>query len=323
MNFLMKKRTHVALISAEPYPFSNDGGGASAVRVLPESLSRLGYEVSLITPKYRRPAIEALALSPVLPRFVVPLGSEKVTAAVWKAEAAVSPALPDDANADQEPPARRFPIYFIDNAKYFGRERIFGSENAPYPDNDERFTFFCRAALEFLRKAGIRVDILHCHDWPAALVPLLLRTQYAGRNPLSKTASVLTVHDPAAQGEFPPESLALTGLSWEFFTPDRLALNRKFNFVKAGFLFADAVCAGDAAAAEAIRTGASGAELAATLERRKREAGEDLEKGKKGRKSPDDGAAARFECAAPKSARDVAEIYQQALKSRRGESHVG
>ncbi|MHB8056196.1 MAG: glycogen/starch synthase, partial [Candidatus Aminicenantales bacterium] len=278
MKFLAKKRTRVIQISAEPYPFSNDGGGASAVRVLPESLSRLGYEVSLITPKYRRPAIEGLALSPMLPRFPVPLGSDKVLASVWKAEAVVSPALPDDAPSDPEPPARRFPVYFIENVKYFGRERIFGSENTPYPDNDERFAFFCRAALEFLRKARIGVDILHCHDWPAALVPLLLRTQYPGRNPFGKTASVLTVHDPAAQGEFPPEALALTGLSWDFFTPDRLALNGKFNFIKAGFLFADAVNAGDGAAAEAVRTGAAGADLAAILERRQRETAKDSDR---------------------------------------------
>ena len=312
MRFLKKKRTRVVLITAEAYPFAADGAGVVSVRVLPESLARRGFDVSLITPKYRRPAIENLALSPALSPFVVPVGSEKVTASVWKSEAAVAPATPEDAPADPEPPARFFPVYFVENVKYFGRERIYGSENTPYPDNDERFVFFCRAALEFLRKADGGADILHCHDWPAALVPLLMRTLYPGRRPFGRTVSVLTIHDPAGRGEFPPEALALTGLPWNFFTPDRLAHNGKFCFVKAGFLFADAVTAGNEAAAEAVRADAEWSELAAVLERRMRE---DAEK----KTMP----SAKRAFAAPATAEDVVEIYRRALRSRGGDIHVG
>lgn len=303
MNFLKKKRTRVVLITAEAYPFNHDGTGPASVRVLPESLARRGFDVSLIAPKYRRPSIEELELLPALERFVVPVGSDKAAASVWKAEAAVAPATPAAAPIDPEPPARNFPVYFVENVKYFGRGRIFGSENNPYPDNDERFTFFCRAALEFLRKSRLGADVLHCHDWPAALVPLLLRTQYADRRPFNRTVSVLTIHDPAARGEFPPEALALTGLSWDFFTPDRLAHDGKFSFVKAGFFFADAVTAGDGATAEAVRAGAEWTELAAALERRKSEE--------------------RLEFTVPETAEDIAGIYRRALRSRGGDIHVG
>ena len=303
MNFLKKKRTRVVLITAEAYPFNHDGTGPASVRILPESLARRGFDVSLIAPKYRRPAIEELALAPALERFGVPVGADKVPASVWKANVPVAPATPSAAPVDPEPPARHFPVYFIENVKYFGRDRIFGSENNPYPDNDERFTFFCRAVLEFLRKARLGADVLHCHDWPAALVPLFLRTQCPDRRPFNRMATVLTIHDPEARGEFPPEALALTGLPWDFFTPDRLAHDGKFSFVKAGFLFADAVTAGDGAAAEAVRAGAEWAELAAALERRKSE--ENL----------------GFEV--PETAEDIAGIYRRALRSRGGDIHVG
>jgi starch synthase len=322
MKSLLRKKTSVVLISAEAYPFAGSGASAVALQSLPESLSRLGYDVSLVTPKYRRPAIEELPLLPVLRRFLVPVGSNKVPSSVYKADATVSPAPPVDYPIDPDPPAGRFRIYFIENAKYFDRERIFGSENAPYLDNDERFTFFCRAVLEFLWRARISADIVHCHDWPAALVPLFLRTEYGDRRHFRKTASVLTVYDPTVQGDFPPESFALTGLSWDLFAPERLATAGRFNFTAAGFLFADSLSAGDEASAEAIRTGAVGAELAAILDRRKREAGEILNKEKKDGNGRGEETKARFDFGAPASGREVAEVYRQAMIIRRGGSHV-
>ncbi|MCX6566580.1 MAG: glycogen/starch synthase [Candidatus Aminicenantes bacterium] len=322
MKSLLRKKLRVVLISAEAYPFAGSGTSGLAIQSLPESLSRLGYDVSLVVPKYRRPAIEALPFSPVLQRFLIPIGSNKVSSSVYQAEAAVSPASPVDCPVDPDPPARRFRIYFIENAKYFDRERIFGSENAPYLDNDERFTFFSRAALEFLWRARIGADIIHCHDWPTALVPLFLRTEYGGRRHFRKTASVFTVHNPTAQGDFPPESFALTGLSWDLFTPERLAPAGRFNFTAAGFLFADSLSAGDEASAEAVRTGAAGAELPAILARRTRAAGEISKKEKKDGNGQGEDTNARFKFEAPASGPEVAEVYRQAMILRRGGSHV-
>jgi len=309
----------VVLVSAEAYPFAGSGASGIAIQSLPESLSRLGIDVSLVTPKYRRPAIEKLPLSPVLRRFLVPVGSNKVPSSVYKADVTISPAPPVDCPIDPDPPAGCFRIYFIENGKYFDRERIFGSENAPYLDNDERFTFFCRAVLEFLWRARIGADIVHCHDWPTALVPLFLRTEYGGRRHFRKTASVLTIHGPTALGDFPPESFALTGLSWDLFPTVRLAPAGRFNFTAAGFLFADFLSAGDEASAEAVR---AGAELAAILARRKREAAEISEKEKKDGNGRGTETKARFEFGAPASGREVAEIYRQAMILRRGGSHV-
>ena len=240
----------VLIVSPEAAPFAVAGGLAHAARGLAGALSRQGVEVSLVLPKYRRPEIEALLLEPVLPEFFVPLGGDKVKASVLKAEAGFGS------------------VYFVDNPKYFCRHEIYGSAKEEYLDNDERFTFFDRAVLEFVLKLKIPVDVIHCHDWPTALVPLFLRTHYAQKSHFKDTATVLSVHNAAQQGKFPAESLAWTGLNWDYFTPDQLALNGRFNFLKAGLIFSDALNVVRADRNEAVLAGEAGSGLEAILQRR-------------------------------------------------------
>jgi len=76
MKVPMKDRLRVVIVSAEATPFTETGKLAEAIRLLSESLARSGCEVSLVLPKYRRPAIDALPLASVLPRLMVPLGTE-------------------------------------------------------------------------------------------------------------------------------------------------------------------------------------------------------------------------------------------------------
>lgn len=211
----------VLYVSSEASPFAKFGDLADTARALPAALAKLGVEISLVLPKHRRPKIEALTLEIVLPELVVPLGDDRIKASVYKAE------------------IWGYSVYFIESPKYFWRDEIYGSSKEEYLDNDERFTYFSRAVLEFLLKAKLAVDVIHCNDWPTALIPLFLRTHYAQKSQFKDTATVFSLHSTAHQGDFPPESLALTGLNWDYFTPDQLALNGKFNFLKAGLLFSD------------------------------------------------------------------------------------
>jgi len=247
----MKSKMRVLYVSSEASPFARFGDLAESARALSGSLASLGVEVSLVLPKHRRPEIEALPLEVVLPEFVVPLGDDKVKASVSKAETGGIPA------------------YFIENHKYFYRDEIYGSSKEDYLDNDERFTFFCRAVLEFVLKAKIPADIIHCNNWPTALIPLFLKTHYAQKAHFRDTATVLTVHNPAHQGQFPPESLVLTGLTWDYFTPDQLALNGKFNFLKAGLIFADAFNGLSPDCRAALQFGNGGAGFESILSRRR------------------------------------------------------
>ena len=216
----------VLLVAAEMAPFTV-GGASETVRGTAERLAGLGARVSVILPRYRRPKIESLPLEPAGPAFGVPVGEDKVKATAYS----------------DKPDRNGIRAYFIDHPKYFLRDCVFGTEHGDYLDNDERFAFFSRAVVEFILKNRLDFDILHCHGWPTALVPLFLGTHYAGKMRFRRTATVLSVLDMSAQGKFPPESLAFTGLNWNYFTPERLALNGRFSYLKSGLMFADALAA--------------------------------------------------------------------------------
>jgi len=248
---LTAEKLRVLYVSPEISPFAKSGELADVARALPKSLSGLGVEISLIMPKYRRPEIESLKLELVLPDLFVPLGNEKAKGNVYKTVVG------------------RIPIYFVDNPKYFCRDMIYGSPKGEYLDNDERFTFFNRAVLEFLLKSRLPLDIIHCNDWPTALIPVFLRTHYAQKNYFKEVATVFSLHNIAFQGKFPPESLALTGLNWDYFTPEQLALNGRFNFLKAGLIFSDVINTVSQTYREELLAADSGKDLEAILSRRK------------------------------------------------------
>jgi starch synthase len=223
MFFPMKKKLQVVLVTAEAAPYARAGGRADFSIVLPQRLSSAGVSVSLVMPRYMTPEIDALETVPVFPEIFVPLGGDRVKAAVHKAE------------------KEDFNLYFIDHPKYFRRENIYGPATGDYLDNDERFIFFSRASLEFLIAANLRVDIIHSLDWPTALVPVFLKSHYAGVEALRRVKSVFTFHSHDSRGEFPAESLVWTGLDWDFFAPRKVSSNGNIDLLKAGLIFADVV----------------------------------------------------------------------------------
>ncbi len=219
----MRQKIRVLYVSPEVSPFAKSGELADVASALPEYLSSLGIEISLIIPKYRTPEIESLATELVFPELLVPLGGQKVKASIYKTE------------------SEKYPLYFVDNPKYFWREKIYGPSTGDYLDNDERFIFFNRAVLEFLLRARISVDVIHSNSWPAALVPVFLRTHFSKESLFKGVSTVLTVHNAAYQGEFPLESLALTELDWNSFNSRQLSYSKRFNFLKAGIVFSDVI----------------------------------------------------------------------------------
>jgi starch synthase len=219
----MRNELHVALVTPEAAPFAKSGELAEFCSSLPRYLTPLGFKVSLILPKFGTPQIASLHTAAALPEISVPLNGERVKASVLRAG------------------EKGYDIYLIDSPKYFLRENIYGPPSGNYLDNDERFVFFSRAALEFLRQSGPSPDIVHCQNWPTALIPVFLQSHYREDPKLRSAATLLTLHNTAYQGEFPAETLALMDLSWDFFGPRRLSLNGKFNFLQAGAACADLV----------------------------------------------------------------------------------
>ena len=105
----------------------------------------------------------------------------------------------------------------VENAKYFDREGIY-----MYPDDADRFIFFCRAVLEALKHLDWRPDVIHCHDWHTAIVPNWLKTIYKDDAFYADAVTVYTIHNLAYQGIFGYRVLEIAGLtSGDFSTIPR------------------------------------------------------------------------------------------------------
>jgi len=87
--------------------------------------------------------------------------------------------------------------YFIDNEKYFKRDRLYG-----YEDDGERFAFFSKACLDSAQITGFRPDILHAHDWHTALSIVYLKTVYGEVKDFAKTRALFTLHNINYQGKY-------------------------------------------------------------------------------------------------------------------------
>ncbi|MEY2489490.1 MAG: starch synthase [Verrucomicrobiota bacterium] len=125
--------------------------------------------------------------------------------------------------------------FFVRCDEFFDRAGIYGEHGTPYEDNAARFIFFCKAALELARRMTPTPQILHVHDWAAALVPVLVRHLQL------PFATVLTIHHLAEQGSFWGLDFDLTNLPERYFKPRGVEFFGRLNLLKGGILFADKI----------------------------------------------------------------------------------
>jgi starch synthase len=207
----------ILFVASEGLPFSKTGGLADVVEALPKALVELGHEVAVVLPRYRG----TKAATAVLPSLTVPTGHGLRFPAV--------------ADGQMISGVRYF---FVDDPEYFDRDQLYGENGKDYVDNAERFGEFSRVAVE-ISKLVWPTDLLHCHDWQSALVPVLLRTLYE-RDPLLRGVPVVfTIHNMGYHGLFPATALADLGLPETLFRVDALEFYGRINFLKAGLIFAD------------------------------------------------------------------------------------
>jgi starch synthase len=214
----------VVTIASEVVPFAKTGGLADVTGALPPALARLGHQVSVIMPRYPTVERAVRSLEKVHEGLAVPMGSRTEYGAVWSARL-----------------APRIPTYFIEHRGYFGREALYTTAEGDYPDNAERFAFFAKAALETCRALNLQPDVLHCHDWQAALIPAYLQTTLRHDTAFASVGSLLTVHNMAYQGLFAPEVLEFLQLPPQTYSPDGLEFYGRVNYLKAGIVFADLI----------------------------------------------------------------------------------
>jgi starch synthase len=239
------------MASSELAPFAKTGGLADVTAALAAFLQRAGHDVRLFLPLYRRVAEQGLELRPIpgLQDISLELGGRRLWFSLSRTP------LP---GADLD-------VYLIRCPELFDRPGLYDSEG----DEHLRFAFFSRAVLEGCQHLGFAPDIVHCNDWHTALIPFLVRTMYGWDQMLSRTRTLLTIHNLAYQGIFPAAAVEELGLApWgERVHQEDLAAG-VFSFLKTGILYADALTTVSETYAKEIQTEEYGMGLHHTLRAR-------------------------------------------------------
>jgi len=206
----------ILAVAAELYPYVKVGGLGDVMAALPKALRRLGADARLILPGY--PEIRAVQPG-ARPVWSHPdlMGQREARVLLGEAEGGV-------------------PLYILESPG------LFKEDGGPYGDWKRahlRFSALSWAAADLARKgdgSGWKPDILHAHDWPAGLAPAYLAL---GAGPRPRT--LMTIHNIAYQGSFPPSVLNEVWLPPEAYAVEGAELNGSLSFLKAGLHYADRI----------------------------------------------------------------------------------
>lgn len=208
----------LAMAAAEAVPFAKTGGLADVIGALPQALARLpDVQVCVFLPYHKIIRENETVQVEFLQSFPVDLAWRKQHVGLFR----LSRSTPDCT------------VYFIDNRQYFDRDGLYGEL-----DDGERYAYFSKAVLESMVQLGLQADILQCHDWHTALIPVFLNAQYRSSFPKLKT--VFTIHNILFQGWAEPYFCAdVLGLPQEY--TDVLRHEGAVNMMKGAIVSADAV----------------------------------------------------------------------------------
>lgn len=214
---------NILMASPEVVPFAKTGGLADVAGSIPKHIEELGHNIYIIMPYYKKVYDAGFKLKLTGKSVTVPLGDETKVGNIWRGK------LPNS----------NVPIFFIENNEFFHREQLYGTPEGDYEDNSKRFIFFSRACLEAIKELKLNIDVIHCHDWQASLIPAYIKTLYADDKQIKHIGSLLTIHNIAYQGIFWHWDMKLTGFDWSMFNWKELEYYGKINFLKGGLVYAD------------------------------------------------------------------------------------
>jgi starch synthase len=208
-------RLKILFAASEVVPFAKTGGLADVAGALPLALAARGHDVRVVLPRYRVAKRHPTTLLPA--PLAVPVGGGEAWCGVHEA-----PLGADGARA-----------YLLEHDALYDRDGIYGDAHGGFGDNLARYTLLSRGAIRLCDYLGFAPDIVHVHDWQAALVPVYLRTLDAG-TPAARAATVLTLHNMGYQGWFGKGELYQTGLGWDAFHARGLEARDGLNLLKGG-----------------------------------------------------------------------------------------
>lgn len=200
----------ILFVASEATPFIATGGLAEVIGSLSKAIARdPDYDVRVVIPLYSDISWEYRSKFKYIGNIFVPLAWRNQYCGIFSYE------------------SDGVTFYFIDNEYYFKRPGCYG-----YYDDGERFAFFCRSVLEIMPFLNFYPDIMHCHDWQAALASIYLKTIYCFRPEYQFVRSFFTIHNIEYQGQYSLDILEdLFGISntWRYL----LEYNKCINLMKA------------------------------------------------------------------------------------------
>jgi starch synthase len=210
----------IFFVTPEALPCSRVGGLGDVSYHIPKALAAKGHQVIVLVPKYRMSEKFELTLLDDL-TTEIDLSISRRTANYFKYD------LPEGHS-----------IILVGCDDFYDRPGIYGNEFGDYDDNAERFIFFSKAAFSAISKLSDPAEntIIHSHDWPTGLVPMLIKVKAYDYPNIVNIGTVFTYHNLANQGTFPYYDFAMTGLDWSHFTYQGLEFHGNLNLTKAGLL---------------------------------------------------------------------------------------
>lgn len=204
---------NILFISSEFHPFAKAGGLADAVSSLSQALALRGHRVSVVMPRYGAISVEGMTDLEV--PLGVPLGYREEWCGVFHRR------------------YRDVDVYLLEHRGLFGdRPGIYGpSPAAAYHDNARRFAFLSRGALQLALALKLRPAVIHAHDWPSALVPMMVNLAYRPTDHFRNARVVFSIHNIGYQGVFGQHDAAESGLYH----------GQKINYLKSAVAHADSI----------------------------------------------------------------------------------
>ncbi|WP_251865078.1 glycogen synthase GlgA [Achromobacter sp. Marseille-Q4962] len=238
--------TTILIVAAEAFPLAKTGGLGDAITGMARALDEADIAVTVLLPAYRGVRRQLQRVRVAAEFAPMPGGPARLLQGAC--------------------PRSGISFLLLENDALYDRAGLYADEcGAEYPDNGLRYAALAHAAVRIAQGAGglPRPDLVHAHDWHAALVPLLLRA--AGVNGVR---SILTIHNLAFQGQFPVEDAAGFGIDAAWCNEDGLVAWGRLNFMKAGIRYADRVTTVSRTYAREILTPAFGCGLDGLLRAR-------------------------------------------------------
>ncbi len=229
----------ILIASSEAVPFAKTGGLADVAGTLPKYFKEEGHEVFVFMPFYKpliQENIDKLQLRSKLKHkgninFKVTLGNAEMQSKAYIYE------------------YMGISYVFVEKDEFFKRPDLYvermtvnGIEKkADHPDNFERFVFFSKAVLEIALAMDIGPDVIHCHDWQTAMIPVFAKSALFKGRFRKIPVMILTIHNIAFQGIFPYSKWFLTSLDASYYSLDKMEYWGDINLLKGGIIYSDVI----------------------------------------------------------------------------------